>query len=237
MTAQIGRNDPCWCGSGKKFKRCHWPDEGISDKEREIFGSFGLNPLKHSMNTQMIKDPKVILDLINEQKLKDTRPKPSLKLISNGEVPEQEVRRFLVDICSELVDENWAGRSEMCVYFAVLLRDALKLIGFQAHVHIGKATYTSTKNWKEFTWDHAWIVYDDYLVDGNVDSMVENPFIPIEIQPNPYWGLISMAPDDRKFKSERILNPEFDTVELDETEIIEWKKRLNNLLRKNGLIK
>jgi preprotein translocase subunit SecA len=21
--AQIGRNDPCWCGSGKKFKKCH----------------------------------------------------------------------------------------------------------------------------------------------------------------------------------------------------------------------
>ena len=21
--ASIGRNDPCWCGSGKKFKRCH----------------------------------------------------------------------------------------------------------------------------------------------------------------------------------------------------------------------
>jgi preprotein translocase subunit SecA len=19
----LGRNDPCWCGSGKKFKRCH----------------------------------------------------------------------------------------------------------------------------------------------------------------------------------------------------------------------
>ena len=19
----VGRNDPCWCGSGKKFKRCH----------------------------------------------------------------------------------------------------------------------------------------------------------------------------------------------------------------------
>jgi hypothetical protein len=23
MTAKIGRNDPCWCGSGKKFKKCH----------------------------------------------------------------------------------------------------------------------------------------------------------------------------------------------------------------------
>ncbi len=22
-TQQLGRNDPCWCGSGKKFKRCH----------------------------------------------------------------------------------------------------------------------------------------------------------------------------------------------------------------------
>ncbi|MBA3333442.1 MAG: SEC-C domain-containing protein, partial [Actinobacteria bacterium] len=19
----LGRNDPCWCGSGKKFKKCH----------------------------------------------------------------------------------------------------------------------------------------------------------------------------------------------------------------------
>jgi preprotein translocase subunit SecA len=19
----IGRNDPCWCGSGKKYKKCH----------------------------------------------------------------------------------------------------------------------------------------------------------------------------------------------------------------------
>ena len=23
---KIGRNDPCWCGSGKKYKKCHWPD-------------------------------------------------------------------------------------------------------------------------------------------------------------------------------------------------------------------
>jgi uncharacterized protein YchJ len=23
--ASVGRNDPCWCGSGKKFKKCHGP--------------------------------------------------------------------------------------------------------------------------------------------------------------------------------------------------------------------
>lgn len=22
----LGRNDPCWCGSGKKYKKCHWPN-------------------------------------------------------------------------------------------------------------------------------------------------------------------------------------------------------------------
>ena len=22
-TPKVGRNDPCWCGSGKKFKKCH----------------------------------------------------------------------------------------------------------------------------------------------------------------------------------------------------------------------
>ena len=22
-TQKVGRNDPCWCGSGKKFKKCH----------------------------------------------------------------------------------------------------------------------------------------------------------------------------------------------------------------------
>jgi hypothetical protein len=22
-----GRNDPCWCGSGRKYKKCHLPGE------------------------------------------------------------------------------------------------------------------------------------------------------------------------------------------------------------------
>jgi preprotein translocase subunit SecA len=25
-TKQLGRNDPCWCGSGKKYKKCHYPN-------------------------------------------------------------------------------------------------------------------------------------------------------------------------------------------------------------------
>jgi len=27
---RLGRNDPCWCGSGKKYKKCHYE----ADRER-----------------------------------------------------------------------------------------------------------------------------------------------------------------------------------------------------------
>jgi len=23
---KLGRNEPCWCGSGKKYKKCHYPN-------------------------------------------------------------------------------------------------------------------------------------------------------------------------------------------------------------------
>ncbi len=26
QTKKPGRNEPCWCGSGKKYKKCHWPE-------------------------------------------------------------------------------------------------------------------------------------------------------------------------------------------------------------------
>ena len=31
----LGRNDPCWCGSGKKYKKCHMEsDEKKRSKQR-----------------------------------------------------------------------------------------------------------------------------------------------------------------------------------------------------------
>ncbi|NLD71138.1 MAG: DUF1186 domain-containing protein [Chloroflexi bacterium] len=27
-----GRNDPCWCGSGKKYKQCHWADDQVASR-------------------------------------------------------------------------------------------------------------------------------------------------------------------------------------------------------------
>ena len=27
IRSKLGRNDPCWCGSGKKYKLCHLDDD------------------------------------------------------------------------------------------------------------------------------------------------------------------------------------------------------------------
>ena len=36
MFRRIGKNDPCWCGSGKKYKKCHEAfDEKLEAAARE----------------------------------------------------------------------------------------------------------------------------------------------------------------------------------------------------------
>ena len=30
---ELGRNDPCWCGSGKKYKRCHLAKDEFEQRE------------------------------------------------------------------------------------------------------------------------------------------------------------------------------------------------------------
>lgn len=36
MTTELGRNEPCHCGSGKKYKKCHLEKDEVKDrKERE----------------------------------------------------------------------------------------------------------------------------------------------------------------------------------------------------------
>src|SRR5262249_28847317 len=33
----IGRNDPCWCGSGRKYKKCHLHNERVPLEERALW--------------------------------------------------------------------------------------------------------------------------------------------------------------------------------------------------------
>ena len=52
MALKIGRNDPCWCGSGKKYKKCH----EAFDTKYEQFRQKGVPILAHDL----IKTPEQI---------------------------------------------------------------------------------------------------------------------------------------------------------------------------------
>ena len=41
---KIGRNDPCWCGSGKKWKKCHINKEPQTPEEKEAYDLYFNNP-------------------------------------------------------------------------------------------------------------------------------------------------------------------------------------------------
>ena len=43
MSLKIGRNDPCWCGSGKKYKKCH----EAFDEKMEIMKQKGYAVIDH----------------------------------------------------------------------------------------------------------------------------------------------------------------------------------------------
>jgi SEC-C motif-containing protein len=36
----LGRNDPCWCGSGKKYKRCHLGKDSAEQREANYAAQF-----------------------------------------------------------------------------------------------------------------------------------------------------------------------------------------------------
>lgn len=38
--APLGRNDLCWCGSGKKYKRCHLATDGAKQREAAYAAQF-----------------------------------------------------------------------------------------------------------------------------------------------------------------------------------------------------
>lgn len=72
MEEKIGRNDPCWCGSGKKYKKCHYDfDQMISNIEAEGHIVPRHDMLKTPDEVEMIKKSAkinvAVLDEITEK--------------------------------------------------------------------------------------------------------------------------------------------------------------------------
>jgi len=88
--------------------------------------------------------------------------------------------------------------------FAHLLARALQALGRPALAYVGEVTYLHPHG--DFALEHAWVALPgDVVVDGNADSLVENPMVPGHIAPRPYWGPRAAAPD-RVFQHGRILH-------------------------------
>jgi|SRR5271165_3807195 len=145
---------------------------------------------------------KRIVDEIRQQKRDDTRPRPSVTLIDRSAIMTLPMRSKLLDAVARLVDENYAGRSEMCLQFAGLLHRAMEHMKFPARPVVGTAIYFGANGEEIWRWHHAWVRIGCEVIDGNVDCLAENPLVPKAVSVEPYWGPIVEVPRDRRLREE-----------------------------------
>ena len=136
-------------------------------------------------------------------------------------------RKKLLDTVAALVDENFAGRSDMCLQFAELLDRALSHLKFASRRAVGVASYYGTKGDEIFRWQHAWVRVGGEVIDGNVDCLGENPLVPKTVAVAPYWGPITQVPDDRFLREEHglPLPPDVDVNDIWWPELEKWIDR------------
>tara|TARA_R110002012_G_scaffold316195_2_gene530867 strand:+ start:2000 stop:2452 length:453 start_codon:yes stop_codon:yes gene_type:complete len=144
-------------------------------------------------------------------------------LYDESGVLEADKRKLLLDRVAALVDENLFGRAEMCQQFADLLAKSLTELGLFARPVMGEASYLDTDGRELFRWQHAWVRIGDEVVDGNVDSLCENPMVPALISVRPYWGPIRNTPADRRLHaSSRQFPSDGDVEKIWWPELCDW---------------
>lgn len=148
---------------------------------------------------------------IRRQKELGNRQRPSSTLIDRSTILTEAARAELLDAVATLVDENLFGRSEMCKQFADLLQRGLAHLDVKAKTVAGEAIYYSDSGKELFRWEHSWVRIGSEVVDGNVDSIYENPMVPQILRIDPYWGPVHDTPRDRKLRAQvRVLQTESD---------------------------
>ncbi len=160
---------------------------------------------------------------IRRQKQNGTRPRPSTRLVDYSSQLTKPQRAGLLDAVAKLVDENLFGRSEMCIQFADLFQRALAHLSFSSRSAVGWAIYYSEEGQVLFRWKHAWVRVGREAIDGNVDSLFENPVVPKTVNVAPYWGPIERIPD-RRLREEHgsRLPPDRDVSEMWWPELRTW---------------
>jgi len=168
-------------------------------------------------------DAQVIAREIRRQKEARSRPLPGAKLIDRSSLLLKPQREKLLNIIAGLVDENLFGRSEMCIQFADLLQRALSHIGLPARFVRGTAIYYRD-NQEVFRWDHSWVRVGVEVIDGNTDSLAENPLVPPTVSAPPYWGPVTEVPPERRLREGPggTAPPDRDVAELWWPDLLAW---------------
>ena len=152
---------------------------------------------------------------IRMQKSAGTRTRPSARLSDRSALLTTVQRSALLDKVAELVDENLSGRSDMCEQYAVLPALALNHLGIVARAVSGEAVYSNNQGDEIFCWRHAWVRAGAEVIDGNVDSLNENPAAPLAVRVAPYWGPIQTVPRDRRLRESGAQpNPDSDVTNI-----------------------
>ncbi len=157
-------------------------------------------------------EQKRIVEDIRRQKREGTRPRPSVTLIDRSAIMTTEHRAKLLDAVAALVDENWAGRAEMCQQFSALTQRGLSHLKCRSRVVVGWAIYYAPSGSEIYRWRHSWVRAGSEVIDGNVDCLGENPLVPKTVSVAPYWGPIEEVPSDRRLREEhgKVLPPDVD---------------------------
>lgn len=95
----IGRNDPCWCGSGKKWKGCHYPEESRK-KENKLPSINDLKDLYWKKHRILLKTPEQIAGIRAAGHLAAKILDATCALAKEG-VTTQELNDFAVKLHKE----------------------------------------------------------------------------------------------------------------------------------------
>ena len=227
-------NAPCWCGSGKKFKRCHHPTEAPKTTAKKTKATDFNHPPTFQEFAKMMGIPANAIPTdfesegvleIKDQKKNGTRAKPSAHLIDKSNLLTPENRKAIIDIAAKNVDENWCGRAEMCQQFAMVAKYLLKFEGVNSKIITGDAEYFDSE--LKYNWDHFWLTTDDgELIDCNIDSLPENPFAPKKLRPFNYWGPVTDVPKDRTYTAKNeFTDQDEQDLEKGDNETVIWKQQ------------
>ena len=116
------------------------------------------------------------------------------------------------------------------------MASALKKLGRNPQIIIGKGVYIDPKDISNpFSWNHSWVVSENEVIDGNVDSMIENPLGPENIKPSNYWGEIKDLPKDRKLTKDKEIDEKWIKENTSYEVVQEWRKQLDKRLSYLGI--